>query len=221
MSESAVLEPGCVLDATNGPIVVADRAIIGANAVLKGPCWVGAGSVVAPLTQVRAGTSLGPMCKVGGEVSATIILGYSSKGHEGFLGDSYLGEWVNLGSGTTTSNLKNTYGEVTARRGPREVKTGRQFLGALIGDHAKTAILTRLMAGTYIGYGSSVATTGIAPRFVPSFTFLTDRGPEPYDMGRAAEVARRVFARRKRDFGPEDQRLMEAAAEEAIRVEAT
>src|SRR5688500_19083961 len=107
------------------------------------------------------------MSKVGGEVSNSIVLGYSNKAHDGYLGDSYVGKWINLGAGTTTSNLNNTYGEitVTTRTGPE--RTGRRFLGSLIGDHARTAIGTRLMAGSYIGFSSLLATSAIAPRYLP------------------------------------------------------
>ena len=218
VGEGVHCAPGVVLDASKGPIVVDAGASLGAHSVLVGPCFVGAHSRVKPMTQVREGTSVGPVCTVGGEVSQSIILGHSNKGHEGFLGHSYLGEWVNLGSGTTTSNLKNTYGEIRARVGTDEVATGRQFLGSVIGDHGKTAILTRLMAGTYIGYGSMIAAAK-SPRFVPSYTFLTDGGAEPYRIDKAIEVARRVMARRDRQLNAVDEALMHYAAAAALQIE--
>ena len=159
--------------------------------MIQGPCFVGWHSTVMPLALIRGGTSIGPQCKVGGEVSNAIILGSSNKSHEGFLGDSYLGEWVNLGAGTTTSNLKNTYGEVSIKIGTREIPSGHNFLGSLIGDHTKTAIHTRLMTGTYVGYCCMLAANGSSPRFVPSFSFCTERGIEPYRAEKAAEVMQR------------------------------
>src|SRR4029079_16305029 len=114
-------EPGCVLDASKGPILVGAGATLGANCVIQGPCAIGAHSSVMPVALIRPGTTIGPGCKVGGEVSNTILQANSNKSHEGFLGDSYLGEWVNLGAGTTTSNLKNTYGEVSMKIGSREI----------------------------------------------------------------------------------------------------
>lgn len=219
LAETTALEPGCVLDASNGPIVIGERARIGANSVLQGPCYIGPYTSLSPLTYIRPGTSIGPMCRIGGVVSNSIVLGQSNKSHEGFLGDSYLGKWVNFGAGTTTSNLKNTYGEVTLKRGGQDVATGRRFLGALVGDHTKTAVLTRLMAGTYLGFNASVAGSSIAPRFLPSFSFWTDKGVEPYEMEKAFEVTRQVFSRRDRAFTEYDQRLMRYVAEIAPKVE--
>ena len=192
------LEPGCVVDGSKGPVILSENVVIGANAVVQGPCYVGPGSQISPLSTIRAGTSIGTMCKIGGEVSSSIVMGYSNKPHDGFLGDSYLGEWVNLGAGTTTSNLKNTYGEVTMPVDGRRVKTGRRFLGSLIGDHTKVAIGSRLMGGTYVGYSCMVGTSKYPPKFVPSFTFLTDNGPKPYRMEKAAETMKQVLARRSR-----------------------
>src|SRR3954462_4173874 len=144
--------------------MLAAGCAIGANSVLKGPCYVGPHSQVKPLTVVHAGTSIGPMCKVAGEINNSIITAYTNKSHEGYLGDSYLGEWVNLGAGTTTSNLKNTYGPVRLRMGKTtEVETGRRHLGSLIGDHAKTAIGTRLMTGSYVGYCTMLASSTLPP----------------------------------------------------------
>lgn len=213
------LSPGCVLDASKGPIMIGARASIGANAVINGPCAIGSHAKIRPLAFVREGTSIGDGCTIGGEVSHSIFLSHSNKGHEGFVGHSYLGKWVNIGAGTTTSNLKNTYGEIRARIGGVEVPTGRQFLGSVIGDHSKTAALTRLSAGTYIGFSSMVACPGLAPRLVPSYTFLTEQGAKPYDMAKAIEVAKRVFARRDRQFNETDEQLMRYVAAAAVEVE--
>jgi UDP-N-acetylglucosamine diphosphorylase/glucosamine-1-phosphate N-acetyltransferase len=219
LAPDAKLSPGCVLDATKGPITIGSGASIGANAVLMGPCWIGPAARIRPLTQIREGTTVGAGCTIGGEVSNTIFMSQSNKGHEGFIGHSYIGKWANLGSGTTTSNLKNTYGEIHARVGSREIPTGRQFLGSVIADHAKTAILTRLMAGTYVGFCSMIALSGIAPRMIPSFTFLTDKGAKPYQMDKAIEVTKRVFARRDRQFDETDRQLMRYVEEAAPRIE--
>lgn len=208
LADGVVPGPGVVLDATRGPIVVEAGVSLGANTVVMGPVHIGAATKVRPLALIRAGTSIGSMCRVGGEISNSIVHGFSNKAHEGYLGDSYLGRWVNFGAGTTTSNLKNTYGEISVRLGEAEVPTGRRFLGSLIGDHVKTGIGTRFPAGAYVGFGSSVAASHVVPNFLPSYSFLTDRGLERYAMDKAIEVTKRVFARRDRPFTETDERVM-------------
>lgn len=219
LAKDVKLSPGCVLDASKGPVVIDVGATIGANAVLQGPCFIGKYVNVSPLSLIRAGTSVGPSSKVGGEISNSIILGNSNKVHEGFLGDSYLGEWVNLGAGTTTSNLKNTYGQIKMRIGPRVIQTDRRFLGAMIGDHTKLSIGTRLMSGSYVGCYSLVATSHFPPQFVPSFTFMTDGGTEKYRQEKAKEVITQVFGRRGRQWTATDEHLLKYAAETAELVE--
>ena len=219
LGEGAKLHPGAVLDASKGPVVVDHHASVGANAVLQGPCYVGPYAEVRAVSLIRPGTSIGIMSRVGGEVSNSIIMGYTNKAHDGYLGDSYVGKWVNLGAGTTTSNLKNTYGEIAMDMGKEKVPTGRRRLGSLIGDHTKTAILTRLMTGTYVGFCSMVADSGAPPTFVPSYTFLTKRGPEPYRLDKAIEVTRRVFSRRDREWTETDEQIMRYVAGAAPGVE--
>jgi len=221
LGEAAKLAAGVVLDASKGPVVIDHHATVGANSVLHGPCYVGPHAFVRPLTLIREGTSIGIASRVGGEISNSIILGYSNKAHDGYLGDSYVGKWVNLGAGTTTSNLKNTYGEITVSMGREQVPTGRRRLGSLIGDHVKTAVLTRLMTGTYVGFGSMLAGNGAAPRFVPSYTFWTEKGAEAYRIDKAIEVTQRVFARRDRGWTKTDEDLMRYVAAAAPRVEGT
>lgn len=215
----ANLNPGCVLDASRGPIMIGKGATIGANAVIQGPCYIGDYAVITPCAIVRPGTSIGPVSKIGGEVSNSIVYGCSNKAHEGFLGDSYIGKWVNLGAGTTTSNLKNTYGEVDMLVADQLIPTGRRMLGAMIGDHTKTAIGTRLTTGSYIGFNCMIATAGIAPKNVPSFTFLTDTGAQPFDEKKANEVAERMLSRRNRQWTDVEQEMMKYVANIAKTVE--
>jgi UDP-N-acetylglucosamine diphosphorylase/glucosamine-1-phosphate N-acetyltransferase len=219
LGQGAKLSPGCVLDASKGPIVVDEGASIGANAVVQGPCYIGKHSTIHPLALIRPGTSIGMHCKLGGEVSNSIVCDYTNKAHDGFLGDSYLGSWVNLGAGTTTSNLKNTYGEVTMRIGAREYKTGRTMLGSLIGDHTKTAIGTRLNTGTYVGYNCLLAGNGLSPTFIPSFTFWTADRTERYDLKKASEVADKVMHRREKAWTDLDQSIQQYVADAAPKIE--
>jgi UDP-N-acetylglucosamine diphosphorylase / glucose-1-phosphate thymidylyltransferase / UDP-N-acetylgalactosamine diphosphorylase / glucosamine-1-phosphate N-acetyltransferase / galactosamine-1-phosphate N-acetyltransferase len=219
LGEGVKWEPGCVLDATNGPVVLGDNSAIGANAVIQGPCYIGPNALIKPLALIRPGTTIGPACRVGGEVAESIILGFSNKSHEGYMGHSYVGKWVNLGAGTTTSNLKNTYGEISVQIGSRKVPTGRRFLGALIGDHSKTGILTKLTTGTYVGFASMLTGSGWGPKFVPSFTYWADDGTEPWQLDKAMEVAGRTFARRDREWTPVDEQLMRYVQQVAPSVE--
>ena len=219
IASAASIQPGAVLDGSKGPVVIDHDAVVGANAVLQGPCYIGPYAHLMPLTLIRPGTTIGMMCRIGGEVSNSIVFDYSNKAHDGYLGDSYIGKWVNIGAATNTSNLKNTYGEIRVMtpRGPE--KTGRHHLGSLIGDHVKTAIGTRLMAGTYVGLASMIANSGIADKFVPSFTFLTDKGAEPYRLDKAIEVMKTVFARRDRSWDDVDETIIRYAAAAAVEIE--
>lgn len=220
LDDGVRLAPGAVLDASKGAVVVGKGASVGANAVLEGPCYVGPGAAVRPLTLVRHGTSVGTFAKVGGEVSNSVVGSYSNKAHDGYLGDSVVGSWVNLGAGTTTSNLKNTYGLITMKVGPtREVPTERRFLGSVFGDHSKTAVGTRLTTGTYVGCCTSLACPAPPPRFVPSFIFWTDKGADRHRLDKARETAAAVYARRHRSWAEADDKLLAYAMETAEAVE--
>jgi UDP-N-acetylglucosamine diphosphorylase/glucosamine-1-phosphate N-acetyltransferase len=207
------LAPGVVLDASKGAVVVDDGASIGANTVLNGPCYVGRNSQITALAHIRHGTSIGPLCKIGGEVSNSIFMGQVNKPHFGYVGDSYIGEWVNFGAGATTSNLKNTYGEITIQPGPKAepIPTGKRFLGSLIGDHTRFAIGSRIMSGSYVGYCCQIAVSGLVPTTVPSFTFLTDRGAEAYDRDKAIETIKTVYHRRHREWEEDDGQMLRYA----------
>lgn len=194
---SAAVSPTVVLNAEAGPIVIDENAVVRPLAVITGPAYVGPGSTVMEHSLVKAHTAIGPVCKVAGEVGGTIFQGYANKGHAGHLGDSWVGEWVNLGADTTNSNLLNTYTEVTARApGGKTERTGHIFLGATIGDHAKTAIGTRIMTGAIIGTGSMHAAGTPVSGTVPPFTWTTDAGDKPYRLGKFVEVAMTVMQRR-------------------------
>ncbi len=195
--------PGVVLDAEGGPIRVHARAVIRPGAVVCGPASIGSDSIVVDRALIKANTAIGPLCKVGGEVGATVFQGLSNKAHDGHLGDSWVGEWVNIGAGTTASNLLNTYGEVTMRiepEGPLH-RTGMRFLGAVLGDHVKLAIETRLSTGTLVGTGAMVAVSRTVPSLVRRFAWLTDRGEQVFRFQKFLETARAMMARRNRSPG--------------------
>ncbi len=197
-AESARIWPGAIVDGSEGPIVLTDKAVVRPGAVVVGPAYIGPGSTVLERATIRAHTAIGPACKVNGEVSGVVFQGFSNKAHDGFLGDSWVGEWVNLGAGTTNSNLLNTYGEVTSRAtpaGPNE-RTGEQFLGAVIGDHVKTAICTRIMTGAVVHTGAMLAASAAVSGCVAPFAWCTDEGVRTYRPERFVEVMRAAMARR-------------------------
>jgi len=189
IAASAVIEPFVVFDATQGAIVIEAHALVRSFSRLTGPF------VLGPYSQWMTGSghtvSVGDHCRISGEVSTTIMCGHANKGHDGFVGHTYMGRWTNLGAGTVTSNLKNTYGPVSFAGAP----TGLQFLGTLLGDHAKTGILTRLTTGSCIGAGANVISDDVVPNVVPAFAWGS-RG-ERYDRTRFLQTAERVMARRK------------------------
>ena len=196
---TASVEPHVVFDVRKGPIVLEPDSVVRAGTRLEGPLWVGRHSWL--LGGAIRGSAIGPHCRVHGEVSATVFLGYANKSHDGFLGHSVVGQWSNLGAGTITSNLKNTYGEVRLDLPGIRLPTGRTNLGTLFGDHAKTAIGSLLPTGTVVGTGANVI-GGSIPKYVRPFAW-TAAGPERLDRDRFLTIAGRVMPRRGVDLTPE------------------
>ena len=154
--ENVIIKPGVILDASKGPIIIDENVIVGSNSVLEGPLYIGKNSEVSPMALIRGNTSIGPFCKIGGEVVCSVFQGYSNKVHHGFIGHSYIGEWVNIGAGTNNSNLKNNYGQVKIFFDTKIINTQLQFMGALIGDYTRIAIGTNLNTGIYIPIGANI-----------------------------------------------------------------
>ncbi len=165
----AGVEPGVVFDTSAGPIVLESGVEVKSGTRLEGPLWAGANTRL--LGGLMRHAAIGPHCVVRGELAHTVFLGYANKAHDGFVGHSVIGRWVNLGAGTITSNLKNTYGPVRLDVTGHRIETGLQFLGSLLGDHAKTAIGTLLSTGSVIGAGANVFDTVRAPRHVAPFAW--------------------------------------------------
>jgi UDP-N-acetylglucosamine diphosphorylase/glucosamine-1-phosphate N-acetyltransferase len=169
VARSANIDPYVVFDTTQGPIVVADNATITAFSRIEGPCYIGKNTQVQG-AKIRCGTTLGEQCRIGGEVEASIIQGHSNKYHEGFLGHSYLGEWVNLGAGTHNSDLRNDYGEVSVVVLNQLINSGLKKVGCFIGDHSKTGLGTLINTGSNIGAFCNLLPAGrFAPKYMPSF----------------------------------------------------
>ncbi len=197
----AAVEPGVVFDTTGGPVVLETGVEVKSGARLDGPLWIGANThIVGGPIRLSA---IGPWCVVRGEIAKTTILAYTNKSHDGFLGSSVLGRWVNLGAGTITSNLKNTYGPIRLEVGEAQLETGHMFLGSLIGDHAKTAIGTLLGAGTVVGAGANVFGALRPPKWIPPFAW-GGSGESTERMRRDGflDIVERVFPRRQVEVEP-------------------
>ncbi|MEP6573702.1 MAG: putative sugar nucleotidyl transferase [Gemmatimonadota bacterium] len=203
----ALVEPGVVFDVRHGTVVLEEQVEVRHGTRLEGPLYVAAGSRLLG-SHIRASV-LGPKSSVKGELSTSVLTGYANKSHDGFVGHSVIGHWVNLGAGTTTSNLKNTYGEVNLVVQGTRIETGRQFLGSLIGDHAKTAIGTMLPTGTVIGAGANVFGPGAMPREIPPFAWGS-AGEEMQTLDGFLKVAERVMPRRQVAFTPEIRAALSA-----------
>jgi UDP-N-acetylglucosamine diphosphorylase / glucose-1-phosphate thymidylyltransferase / UDP-N-acetylgalactosamine diphosphorylase / glucosamine-1-phosphate N-acetyltransferase / galactosamine-1-phosphate N-acetyltransferase len=200
---SAKIDPMVVADTTHGPVVIGAGAVVHAFTRLEGPCAIGEGTVLLGAT-VRAGTTFGPRCRIGGEVECSIVMGYTNKYHDGFLGHSYLGEWVNLAAGTSTSDLRCDYRTVSIPVDGHELQTGLTKVGAMIGDHAKTGLGVLLDCGTTIGpFAQALPSGGFAPRTIPGFTRAGAFGlKELTDVDRLLATADVVMRRRGKELSP-------------------
>jgi UDP-N-acetylglucosamine diphosphorylase/glucosamine-1-phosphate N-acetyltransferase len=201
---------GTVLDASGGPVVIATGALIEPTAIIYGPRYIGEHAIVRGGAKIGHGTSIGASCRVGGEIGETIIAPCSNKQHEGFLGHSYIGSWVNIGAGSCNSDLKNNYGMIKAWSAGQTRDTGRRFLGFVCGAHAKIAINTRINTGTVIGYNANVFTDGFPPKFVPSFTWAIEPEFSEFDIEKAIETAGIMMDRRERAQTESQRELMRA-----------
>ena len=161
---------GVVLDASDGPIVIDKYAKIDIGALIKGPIYIGRRSIINPGAKLRGNISIGPMCKIGGELEDVVIQGYTNKQHDGYLGHSFLGEWINLGANTNNSDLKNNYSNIRMKISKDlEINTLKQFLGSCIGDYTRTGISTMLNSGTFIGLGANVFGSDFQDKYIESF----------------------------------------------------
>ncbi len=204
---SIFIEKGAVveyayLNTNDGPIYIGKDAEIMEGSKIRGPFALCEHATIKMDAKIYSGTTIGPHSKVGGEVSNSVILGYSNKGHDGFLGNSVIGEWCNLGADTNTSNLKNTYDFVRLWSYDADtfVSTGLQFCGLIMGDHSKSGINTMFNTGTVVGVSSNIYGSGFQRNFIPSFMWGGASGLKQYNFKKSVEVATAVYKRRSLDF---------------------
>jgi UDP-N-acetylglucosamine diphosphorylase / glucose-1-phosphate thymidylyltransferase / UDP-N-acetylgalactosamine diphosphorylase / glucosamine-1-phosphate N-acetyltransferase / galactosamine-1-phosphate N-acetyltransferase len=210
LAPSARIEPFVVADTLHGPVVIDEQAVVTAFTRLEGPCYIGPRSQVMG-AKIRGGTTIGPHCRIGGEVEASIVHGYSNKYHEGFLGHSYVGEWVNLGAGTHNSDLRNDYGPVSVPMPGQVVKTGRTKVGCFIGDHVKTGLGTLINTGSHLGAFSNLLPAGrLAPKYIPAFTtWWNGNLTEEFPLDQLLQTAERMMQRRGQQLSEEHLALYE------------
>ena len=171
IGDGTTIRPGSVLDAQSGPIVIGENVVVDIGSKIQGPVFIDDESYISPGALIRANCLIGENCKIGGEVSNSIFHAFSNKAHDGFIGHSYIGEWVNIGAGTNNSNLKNNYSNIKFNFKNHIVDTQRLFLGTIIGDYTKIGISSMLNTGTYIGFGANIFGSGFVKKFNESFSW--------------------------------------------------
>lgn len=213
--EEGVKIKAAVLNAESGPIYIGKNTEIQEGSLIRGPFALCEGSTVNMGAKLRGDTTVGPFSKVGGEISNSVIFGYSNKGHEGFLGNSVLGEWCNLGADTNTSNLKNNYAPVKLWDYTRGgfANTGLQFCGLMMGDHSKCGINTMFNTGTVVGVGANIFGDGFPRNFIPSFSWGGAAGFSTFTMVKFEETAKAVFGRRGLEWTPAEKEILDKVFE--------
>ncbi|AWA31279.1 glucose-1-phosphate thymidylyltransferase [Flavobacterium magnum] len=220
-AENIFIEEGAklefvTLNASTGPIYIGKNAEIMEGSIIRGPFALCEGAQVKLGAKVYGATTVGPFSRIGGEVSNSVLFAYSNKGHDGFLGNSVLGEWCNLGADTNNSNLKNNYEEVKLWSYETEgfAKTGLQFCGLMMGDHSKCGINTMFNTGTVVGVSANIFGSGFPRNFVPSFSWGGASGFTTYITKKAFETAKIVMSRRNVEFDEKEARILEHVFEE-------
>lgn len=210
LEEGAVVE-AAILNTKSGPIYIGKDAEIMEGSVVRGPFALCEHSALKLSTKVYGPTTIGPHSKVGGEINNSVVFGFSNKAHDGFLGNSVIGEWCNLGADTNNSNLKNNYGNVKLYNYAQQkmVDTGLQFCGLTMGDHSKCGINTMFNTGTVVGVGANIFGGGFPPTHIPSFSWGGAEGMEDYQFDKMIETANRVYARRSISMSTEEKQILQ------------
>ncbi len=210
LEEGAVVE-AAILNTKAGPIYIGKDAEIMEGSVVRGPFALCEHSALKLSTKVYGPTTIGPHSKVGGEINNSVVFGFSNKAHDGFLGNSVIGEWCNLGADTNNSNLKNNYGNVKLYNYAQQkmVDTGLQFCGLTMGDHSKCGINTMFNTGTVVGVGANIFGGGFPPTHIPSFSWGGAEGMEDYQFDKMIETAKRVYARRSISMSAEEKQILQ------------
>ena len=205
----------CIFNTKQGPVYIGKNAQIMEGSIIRGPFAMGEGSNIKMGSKIYGDTTLGPYCNVGGEVNNVVFQAYSNKGHDGFLGNAVLGEWCNIGADTNASNLKNTYDDVKVWNysSNRFEKSGEQFCGLIMGDHAKCGINTMFNTGTVVGVGANIFGSGFPRQFVPDFSWGGASGFVTHKLPQMEKTAQLMMQRRKRNYDEEEQSIIRSVFE--------
>lgn len=216
LEKGAVVE-AAILNTKSGPIYIGKHAEVMEGSVVRGPFSLGEYSALKLSTKVYGPTTIGPHSKVGGEINNSVVFGFSNKAHDGFLGNSVIGEWCNLGADTNNSNLKNNYGNVKLFNYADEkmIDTGLQFCGLIMGDHSKCGINTMFNTGTVIGVGANIFGGGFPPTHIPGFSWGGAEGMEEYKFEKMIETANRVYARRNMNMSVDEKDVLESVFQDS------
>ena len=209
IEEGAILT-SCTLNTNEGPIYISKGAEVMEGSLIRGPFALCENAVVKMGAKIYGATTIGPFCKVGGELSNVIFQSYSNKGHDGFLGNSYIGEWCNLGADTNVSNLKNNYDSVSSYcyEQKEEINTGLQFLGLFMGDHSKTGINSMFTTGAVVGVSCNLYGAGFFPKHTLSFSWGEPNALEPFRIEKALEYANKMMDRRSEELSAEEENIL-------------
>jgi UDP-N-acetylglucosamine diphosphorylase/glucosamine-1-phosphate N-acetyltransferase len=207
IGDGVEIKPGCVIDASGGPVYIDKEAYLYPNVVIMGPAYIGAKTKIKSGATIYENVSIGKVCKVGGEVEGMIMMSYSNKQHAGYIGHAFLGSWVNLGADTNNSDLKNNYSTIKVAVNGKEINSGMQFLGLIMGDHSKTAINTMFNTGTVVGFSSNVFGAGFPSKEIPSFSWGGSEGMMNYNVEKSIDTAEKVLGRRNVQMSEADKKL--------------
>ena len=209
--DNASIMPGALINAENGAVIIDSGVSIYGQTYIEGPAFIGANTIINPLTKIKKAI-IGQKCKIGGELDSSIIQGYTNKVHDGHLGNSFLGEWVNLGAGTTNSNLKNNYSPVKVHINNELVDSKSLHVGCFVGDHVKTAIGTLINTGCVIGSASMIASYGFIPKTLPPFSWYVNKKHQRIDIDKFILTAEIVKNRRNKNFSKIEKELYKKIA---------
>lgn len=215
--DGATIEAGCVLNAEDGPIFIGENATIMAGSYIRGPVAICKDSYIKMGAKIYADTTVGPVCKVGGEISNTIFHSYSNKAHDGYIGNSVVGQWCNFGAGTNVSNLKTNYSpiRITDWNSRNEIETDQQFFGVVMGDHTKTAINCVINSGSIFGVNCNILSRDFPPKFVDSFSWVGSNVIQRYKLDKAYKAMETMMARRDVPFTDSYANLMKQLFEQS------